>query len=372
LRQYLLAPEAHYSWNPMPNFKLSEDEASALSAYLLDKAKAQVQPATGGNVENGKRLVRSSGCLNCHVLEGEASDLKARSLAQLTPDRFSRGCMAPDDAGRKSAPRFELREADRAALAAFAATDRSSLSHDSADEFSARQVTAMRCTACHGRDGRESLIGTVFAADAASLAAAFPPPQPAGGGGVHEGEHFAPDQRPPILTWTGEKLRPEWASAFVAGKVPYKPRPYLHARMPAWPARAEWLAKGMAAEHGYSPSTPPYPAPDEQTAAVGQKLIGTVGGFSCVQCHAVGDSPPVAPFEAPALNMRDATARLRKDYYHRWMLNPIKVDPGTKMPAFADFEGRSAIRDVYDGDAVKQFEAIWHFLLRGDGVKAPQ
>ncbi len=105
LRQYLLAPEAHYAWNPMPNFKLSDDEASALSAYLLDKAKAQVQPATGGNVENGKRLVRSSGCLNCHVLEGETSDLKSPSLAQLKPDRITHGCTAQNDAVRRNAPR---------------------------------------------------------------------------------------------------------------------------------------------------------------------------------------------------------------------------------------------------------------------------
>ena len=107
-------------------------------------------------------------------------------------------------------------------------------------------------------------------------------------------------------------------------------------------------------------------------AAVGQKLTGAAGGFSCVQFHAVGAAPPLAPFEAPAMNMRHITERIRKDYYHRWMLNPIKVDPNTKMPAFADAEGKSAIRDVYEGDATKQFEAIWQFLLRGDGVKPPQ
>jgi mono/diheme cytochrome c family protein len=369
LRQYLLAPEGHYAWNPMPNFKLSGDEAAALSAYLLDKAKGTVPRAGDGNVENGRRLVRSSGCLNCHSMEGETSELKAPTLAELKPPRFSHGCMAPVDAVPEDTPRYGLADGQRAALAAFVATDRSSLTRDAADEFSARQVAAMRCTACHGRDGRESLIGNDFAADAATLAAAFPPPPPAGGGGVQEGEHFAPDQRPPILTWAGEKLRPEWAAEFIAGRIPHRIRPYLHARMPAWPARAELLARGLAAEHGYSPSTPPYPPPDEPMAAVGQKLIGTVGGFSCVQCHAVGAAPPNAPFEAPALNLRHVTARLRKDYYHRWMLNPIKVDPATKMPAFADFEGKSAIRDVYEGDGVKQFEAIWQFMLRGDDVK---
>jgi mono/diheme cytochrome c family protein len=141
--------------------------------------------------------------------------------------------------------------------------------------------------------------------------------------------------------------------------------------MPAWPTRAEGIARGLAAEHGHSPATAPYPAPDEALAATGQKLIGSVGGFSCVQCHAVGSQPPLAPFEAPALNFAYVSERLRKDHYLRWVFNPIKVDPNTKMPAFADADGKSALRDVYEGDAGKQFESIWQFLLRGKDVKAP-
>jgi mono/diheme cytochrome c family protein len=103
-----------------------------------------------------------------------------------------------------------------------------------------------------------------------------------------------------MLTWAGEKLRPEWSAAFISGQISYKPRPYLRARLPAFPARAKLIAEGLAAEHGYSPVTPARPEPDEQMAATGQKLIGAAGGFSCVQCHAVGASPPVAPVEGPA------------------------------------------------------------------------
>jgi hypothetical protein len=69
--------------------------------------------------------------------------------------------------------------------------------------------------------------------------------------------------------------------------------------------------------------------------------------------------------------MQYVRERLRKEYYERWMFNPIKVDPATKMPAFADAEGKTAIRDVYDGDAAKQFEAVWQFLLRGTDIKPP-
>jgi mono/diheme cytochrome c family protein len=370
LAEYLLNPAAHYAWNPMPNFKLTREEADALAAFILEKAAKPAGKPVQGNAENGRRLVQSSGCLNCHTIERESTSLKAPELAATPPLNWDRGCVAADAAARKNAPDFGLSDEQRAALKAFAATDRSSLARDEASEFSTRQFAAMRCTGCHARDGNESLISTDFAADEASLTATYPPPPPPPGAEAR-GEIFAPDQRPPLLTWAGEKLRPQWAAAFIAGKVDYKPRPYLRARMPAWPTRAQGLAKGLAAEHGYGPVAPAYPAPDEAMAKTGQKLIGAAGGFSCVQCHAVGNKPPLAPFEAPALNFAYVSERLRKEHYLRWVFNPIKVDPATKMPAFADADGKTPLRDVYDGDASKQFEAIWQFLLRGKDVTPP-
>ncbi len=176
----------------------------------------------------------------------------------------------------------------------------------------------------------------------------------------------------PILTWAGEKLRPDWAAAFVAGKIPYKPRPYLRARMPAFPARAAGFAHGFASEHGFAPVGGERAAPDAASIPIGQRLVGQAGGFSCVQCHSVAGRPPLAPFEAPAIDFAHVTERLRKEYYHRWMWNPLRVDPGTKMPQFSDYEGKTALKDVLDGDAPKQYEAIWQYLLQGKDVKPPQ
>ena len=50
----------------------------------------------------------------------------------------------------------------------------------------------------------------------------------------------------------------------------------------------------------------------------------------------------------------------------------IRVDPATKMPQFGDADMQSAIKSIYEGDASKQFDAIWHFLLLGKDVKPPQ
>jgi hypothetical protein len=187
-------------------------------------------------------------------------------------------------------------------------------------------------------------------------------------------EAFAPDQRAPLMTWFGEKLHPEWMTGFIGNEIKYKPRPYLHARMPAFPPRAEGLSHGLAAEHGCPPITKgPPEKPDPAQQPIGSKLMGRTPNesFSCVQCHAVNKQPPFAPFEAPAVNFMYASERLRKDYYHRWVHNPLKLDPNTKMPAFEREDGKTTILNVFDGDARKQFEAIWQYLLQGREIKPP-
>ena len=45
-----------------------------------------------------------------------------------------------------------------------------------------------------------------------------------------EDEKIAPDQTIPMLTWTGEKLRPEWTARLLSGKLDYRLRPWLRAR----------------------------------------------------------------------------------------------------------------------------------------------
>jgi mono/diheme cytochrome c family protein len=185
------------------------------------------------------------------------------------------------------------------------------------------------------------------------------------------GEHFAPDQGRPPLTWIGEKLRPEWMENFIAGKIDYKPRPWLRARMPAFPARAHGLAIGLALEHGFPATSPALPKPDPELAQTGQKLTSKTAGFSCVQCHAVGEQKALAPFEAPAPNFAYVAERLRPEYYKRWMLKPQRVLPGTRMPDFADAAGTTPLKNILDGNAHKQFDSIWNYLLAGTKIQPP-
>jgi hypothetical protein len=41
------------------------------------------------------------------------------------------------------------------------------------------------------------------------------------------------------------------------------------------------------------------------------------------------------------------------------------------MPAFERDDGKTSITTVLEGDARKQFEAVWQYLLNGRDIKPP-
>jgi hypothetical protein len=104
---------------------------------------------------------------------------------------------------------------------------------------------------------------------------------------------------------------------------------------------------------------------------VGRKLVSPIGGFSCISCHAVGNTAATQVFESAGINFAYSAERLLKPFYHAWVMNPLAIDPTTKMPVFFDNEGRSQLTDVYDGDAYKQIEAIWQYFRLGDKMPPP-
>ena len=369
LKEFLKKPDAHYTCVRMPNFNLSETETSHLAAYLLATPKRELfGDLPKGDASRGKLLVQSAGCMNCHSLKDEQplkNTLKAPAYADLKGPKWQGGCLAPKPVGGRKAPIPNLTEEQRKAIEAFALDARESLKRDSSVEFATRQLQAVRCNACHRRDDQidfwsqlkdeaDGLLVGLPAVDAAS-----------------EPESFKADQTRPTLTWTGEKLKPEWVTKLISGTLPYKPRPYLRARMPSFPQRADYLARGLSLEHGCPTKTPgPEPAADAKQAAIGMQLAGKKR-WGCVGCHDVGKVPAVGVFEAPGPNFMYITERLRKEYYERWLWVPTRLEPMTKMPQPYTFGQPSQIRDVLDGDAAAQIEAMWQYLLLGDKIAPP-
>src|SRR5688500_8218179 len=157
----------------------------------------------------------------------------------------------------------------------------------------------------------------------------------------------------------------------IAGEVPYKLRYWGRSRMPGFPARAKELSIGLALEHGFPPVGEKLPAPKPELAEIGRKLISRDGGFACVTCHSVGDSKAISPFEAPGPNLIHVAERMNYDHYLRWMRKPMRFQPGTKMPQFSE-EGKSTLKEILEGDADRQFEAMWEHMRQGQNLTPPE
>jgi mono/diheme cytochrome c family protein len=362
---FLQQPDRHYAWIKMPNFHLSTDEAARLAAYLTSPSKAGLASPDrpSGDPTRGKVLFASTGCATCHALPGVVDIAKAPAFASIGLEKWSSGCLAPSDASPRKAPDFRLSESSIKALQAFAKGGLDSLSRDSIPEFAERQVKALNCIACHKRDGYDD-AWTDLQVETDKLVEGGPSEEK-----DPDGLPYPAAQIRPSLTWIGEKLKPEWASSFIAGKVSYKPRPYLRARMPAFPIRAEGLAVGLALEHGFAAVSPPDPASDPELIPVARQLVKN-SGLNCVSCHNIGKTPAVGVFEAPGVNFMRVKERIRHDYYERWLRSPIRVEPDTKMPTYFNGEN-SVLPTILEGKADKQINALWNYLLQGEAIEPP-
>ncbi len=331
LAAYMQNPSAHYAWNPMPDFRLSREEAVELEIYLSHgkwNPPMPELPKDAAVLARGKKLVETSGCLACHGLNNSNN---AAMAVDLNAGAKGKGGNCIEGTGPAE---YQFHENERDALKDFVKSNLASVFNHAPTEFFERHARGLRCTGCHGSvDGFPSLEGL------------------------------------------GEKLRPEWASAFIAGRVAYKPRSethpdgheWLRARMPAFQARASHLAEGMAAAAGFGPSTADQGAVNPELARAGAQLVSADGGFSCIGCHAVGKKPATQVFEAEGINLAYSAERLRQEYFARWVRNPLKMDPQTKMPTYFDDSGTSPLDDVLGGSADKQIEAMWHFVRQLQG-----
>lgn len=332
LAEFLKHPDLHYAWIRMPTFKLSDVQREQLAAYLIsssDEPKEILSPPKPEEIERGKNLVQTSGCLNCHSLNLE-NKFSAKTLAQIS--NWNTGCLAETFDENSRAPQFNFSAEQRQALLAFAATDHSALSRHVPAEFAERQSRILNCAECHNK-----IEGV------------------------------------PRFEILGGKLKPEWSAKFIAGKISYKPRPWLAAQMPSFPKRATLLAEGLAMQHGFPPQTPDEPPIDMTAAEIGRNLVSVPPhGFSCVTCHIVGKFNAGLVVESPGINLAHTGERLLPAYFKRWLLSPQLIDPISKMPTYFDEDGGSPLTDVFEGDGKKQINAIWQYIRLGEKMSAPK
>ena len=341
LAGFLQKPSKFHEGTRMPSFRFSAKEAASVASFLRSLGEEPEEEPLRGDPARGQMLARSTGCFNCHQRKGEkAAEVSKLGLFELG----SAECSGVD---------YNLSEDEKGDLGRFLGEKlhEESLGRFVPAEFSGRQYHALRCNACHARDGEESLRER-YAGEVANLLQ----PDPAG-----DEEKPGGLSGPPPLDHLGMKLRTDWRTRLFAGEIHPKIRRWLPARMPAFPARAGDLSLGFSHAVGRSGKGSGPFDPDPEQIGIGESMTGVAGGLSCGTCHGIGEKPPIAVFEGEGPNLRAAGERLTRDYFHLWMNDPPRVWPGTIMPKYA-LDGKTPLTQYYEGDARKQFEAVYQYL----------
>lgn len=340
LASFLREPAKFHQGTRMPTFGFSEEEAEQLEVFLRSLNKEKAKPAPVGDAVSGKALFASVGCANCHE-HGESDLLKAKT--PLT-------ALGGTDCSHVSYP---LAESEQGALKSFLANKKAhaSLQRSVPAEFAHRQYRSLNCNACHSQEGSETLRSKFLAETDA-----FKPPAPA-----LDEEKPALKAGAPPLDYLGLKLLPEWREKLFAGAHPKKVRPWMAARMPAFPSRATPLSDGFSHLAGMPANSPKEAAADPAHLAIGKAMIAVDGGLACGTCHGIGDTKAIAVFEGEGPNLRDSGRRLTLEYFHLWMNDPPRLWPGTIMPKYAT-DGRTPLTQHFDGEAAKQYQAILQYL----------
>ncbi|MGD9723202.1 MAG: c-type cytochrome [Pirellulales bacterium] len=360
---WLRDPAATNASHRMPVFALADDEVTSLALYLaaLGQPAVAADPfdtadADVGRVARGKALVRELRCAACHELgERDAPAPKRLPLDLAAVDRqATKSCLEqPDPAQHR--PGYQLDDNARRAVRAYLSTAARSAGSDArlgTDAPIGSDVLAERnCLACHARGHVAGLAPHLPAIAAADETLA----------------EVTALLRPPSLAGVGDKLHDDaLLSAITVSGTPRQT--WLRARMPRFsfsPPQTQALVRHFVnadriparpeAQPGVTPAT------DPTTAGAGARLV-TADGFGCTSCHALGKWAPqkVAP-GAEGVNLSTIGARVRREWFERWVRNPARIVPAMEMPAIVQ-----PIRGVLDENLDRQIAAIWHVLNQPD------
>jgi mono/diheme cytochrome c family protein len=385
LFQYLLNPLAVDPSGRMPHMLLHGNEAEEIARYLCasrDEAnRSELPPAPPKEqvfavlkkldareearlafekleapaqlVDLGKRVVIDKGCNNCHTIapggKPFASVYATPSFEDLGNSK-NEGCLAADVSQRGKAPRFAFNEEQRKCLNVFLA-EGSSGAGSRAPAFEARSaIRRFNCLACHTRDGEGGLSSELME----ELK-------------KYEKAENAEAVSPPTLTGIAHKLHTGTLRQVLVGAN--RVRPWMGLRMPQFgESNVGKLPEALAALEGVEP--------DDQVHKVGLtpekieagKLLIGKGGLGCISCHDLAGVPNTGT-RGPDLAL--TPQRVRYDWYMRWLEQPQRMQPGTRMPSVFS-GGKSLLDQVLKGSADAQAEAMWAYLSLGPGMPLPE
>lgn len=168
----------------------------------------------------------------------------------------------------------------------------------------------------------------------------------------------------------GARVRTPWLHEFL--KDPSSPiRPWLPVRMPTFDFTAEEvnaITQYFAAQDSVPYPFEPRPAVEAAQVSTGKNLFEK---WQCVKCHVVAGRLPNQEPANMAPDLAHVPERLRADWLAKWLADPGRIVPGTRMPAnFPADPAENAFPDILGGDQQKQIEAVRAYLLTLGGTGA--
>lgn len=297
-------------------------------------------------VSKGRELFSSVGCASCHQLKLDgktvASTLRAKPLADLS---WGRGC-ATNLPAKPQAVAFDLSDRQHRAVQSAVRTKPRVAQPETAIH---NTMVAMNCYACHSRGKTGGPLEELDAQFVTTI--------------KEMGEE---GRIPPPLDGVGDKLTDAWLKHVLANGA--NDRPYMLTRMPKFGEKnvghlatlyAEVDRKSLVAKPKPSTTLP-------RLKAAGRKLVGEKS-FACIKCH-TWDKYEATGIQS--LDLTKMTKRIRRDWFFRYMMNPIRYRPGTRMPT--PFPGGiSTLPDVLSGKPDEQLLAMWTFIADGTKARTP-
>jgi mono/diheme cytochrome c family protein len=392
----VVGPQWIYHWlkNPrgyqpdthMPSLRLSDEEASAITTYLMSLG-TRPEPVTGleekladaKNIKRGESLVRKWGCFGCHDIKGmekesrigaELTTFGSKAVEELsfgnrtdikptwddwTYNKLKTPRGYATERVEQLMPQFDLADEDIKALRILLGGFRErKVGHRyQADQgLRVQQVVEGRrlmqqynCVGCHEIEGRGGFIRKYYQ-DNITLA-------------------------PPPLNGEGEKVQSQWFFSFLKAPVPI--RPWLQIRMPTFGFPDEHATQLINFFNGLSKVEQPYVYVDDRKispeAVDAARQLVNKDYFNCFSCHQQGERKPEGPVEGWAPDLTMARQRLNPQWIVKWLKDPQKVQPGTKMPSF--YPGGPD--NILGGKEDLQIEALRDYLMtlgRGTAVVA--
>jgi mono/diheme cytochrome c family protein len=363
----------------MPSLRLSDEEARAVTAFLITLGSRRPIPGIeqelkkGERIAAGERLVRKRGCFGCHDIKGfETAEKIAPDLSNFGHKRllelfFGEAVQVKQtwedftfwklknpqiyatERVEQLMPNFGFSDEEIKTIRVFLKSlttqrvqpqfVRALPDDERAIQDGRSLVLRYNCNGCHVIEGQGGAIAA-FYADKTKI----PPPLEVGA--LHE----------------GEKVQATWLYQFLGRPTPL--RPWLDVRMPTFGLSIEeatTLTRYFAVMGGQQI---PYeyvalhdPPADHVKAG---RLLMSKDYFDCFSCHQQGDRKPEGPPEGWAPDLALARRRLRPTWIARWLKDPQRIQPGTKMPSF--YPGGP--EDILGGKDDRQIQAITDYLMQ--------